>query len=409
VTRSARRLRDEVNAVFVEHTTPVAADAYRRLLFGPRSSMNEAYQRLFTSVPAETVGLVVERPESAVLATGIERWLEGHGGPILVRGDRGVGKRTLVRQVLGSLGDRVEAHWIVLGPDLDGEEDVATALGEALGVGQSGGFVDLTERVGFSRTLGADAVRKAVVLANVERLFRRTPEGVERIRRVFDLVASTSEQILWILTMAEPAARILAPALELDGRFPVRLSVPPMSVDELERVLTRRHRLSGYELRHAHHSPSLHEWIRQPGAAWRTRNRSPHAMVERLHLLSGGNVRQAMRLWLASARTDPEDAARVVVGPLDAMPDDLLTDLPLNSRVLLAALLIHGPLTLEQLSHATHRESRTLDAEITHLMHLGLVSFRAEAPVRDGGARFIEIRTRLIVPLTGELRACNLI
>ena len=57
-----------------------------------------------------TTALVLERPEAQVVVAGVDRWLGGHGGPILVRGDRGVGKRTLIRQVLASIGDRGRAR-----------------------------------------------------------------------------------------------------------------------------------------------------------------------------------------------------------------------------------------------------------------------------------------------------------
>ncbi len=63
--RAVLRLRDEVAAVFVERTNPEALAAYRRLLFGPASTMSDAYQRLFTSAPAESIGLVLERREAS--------------------------------------------------------------------------------------------------------------------------------------------------------------------------------------------------------------------------------------------------------------------------------------------------------------------------------------------------------
>ncbi len=403
-----RRLRHEVAAVLVERTTPAAAEAYRRLVLGGETKMTEAYQRLFTSVPAESVGLVLERPEAQAVVAGIDRWLGGHGGPILVRGDRGVGKRTLIRQVLGSVGDRLDAHWIALRPELEQEADVARALAEAVGWRRSDRFEGLGKRARGKGGAGTRA-RKAVVVANVERLFRRTPEGLHRIHRFFDLVAATSDEVLWIVLFAEPAARLLGPVLELDGRFPVTVELPPMSAEQLEQVLTMRHRLSGYDLAFAGHAPSLHEWIRSPGAAWRTRRQPGAAIYERLRLLSGGNVRQALRLWLAAARIDPAHEGRVVIGPLEAMPDELLADLPLVSKVLLAALLLHGPLHRDELEAVATREGHGLDAEITHLVHLGFLRLEPGPRTRVDGEQLVSVRTRLVAPLTQELRACNLL
>jgi hypothetical protein len=184
-----------------------------------------------------------------------------------------------------------------------------------------------------------------------------------------------------------------------------------MNTKQLEAALTMRHRLSGYELRFTHHVPSLHEWVRNPLAAWRTRRATGPATYERLHALSGGNARQAQRLWLAAARADPRREGGVVVGPLDAMSDTLLGGLPLISRVLLAALLLHGPLRLAELAEVTLREGRALDAEVTHLVHLGFISVvtRPTAGWESQDDAIVQVNTRLVAPLTQELRACNLL
>lgn len=406
---AARSLRDEIAAVFVERTNPEALAAYRRLLFGPASTMSEAYQRLFTSAPAESIGLLLDRPEVATVEAGVERWLQGHGGPILVRGDRGVGKRTIIRHVANRMGERVQLRWLSLSPELDTETDVAHRLAPLLGLPSASGFDALVASVPRFTRPEAQAARTAIVVANVERLFRRTPAGLDRIRRFFDLVAATSGDVLWIVLFAEPAAHLLAPVLELEGRFPVTVTVPPMTTRQLATMLELRHRLSGYALSFRHHAPSLHEWVRHPSAAWRTRRRTGAATYERLGLLSAGNVRQALRLWLAAARLD-EPSGRVVVGPFEALPDALVDDLPLISRLLLAALLLHGPLRRDELSAVTLRQGHALDAEITHLVYLGFLSLVVDSPGPHGEREpLVQVNTRLVAPLTQELRACNLL
>lgn len=419
VRRATRRLQGEIAALFVERTTPEALAAYRRLLFGPASTMNDAYQRLFTSAPAESIGLVLDRPEVATVEAGVERWLQGRGGPILVRGDRGVGKRTVIRHVHNRMGDRIALRWLSLSPDLDTEADVSRRLAPLLGLPPATSFDALVAAAPRFARPELRGTRTAIVVANVERLFRRTPAGLDRIRRFFDLVAATSGDVLWIVLFAEPAARLLAPVLELEGRFPVTVTVPPMTTRQLASVLELRHRLSGYALGFRHHTPSLHEWVRNPTAAWRTRRRTGAATYERLSLLSAGNVRQALRLWLAAARleapTGRDDdisraAGRVMVGPLEALPDALVDELPLISRLLLAALLLHGPLRRDELSAVTLRQGHALDAEITHLVHLGFLSLQADPPGPHAEREvLVQVNTRLIAPLTQELRACNLL
>jgi hypothetical protein len=402
------------------------------VLFGPRSSMPEPYQRLFTSVPAETVGLLITRPQLAVLTAQAQRALDGRGGPILVFGERGAGKRTLVRQLLGSLGERVDARWLRLSPSFDREADVTRELmqwfqlpiddlsrPDFFGVsqrvqaltpaswrraelriddvdgvlGNSGGAAMLEER------------RMLIVVENSERLFRRTHEGLNCMRRFLELVSATSDHVLWVVLMAEPAVQVLDAALELRARFPAPIRVPPMSADELAQVLDQRHRLSGYALRLEPGAPSLAGWVRGPGTAWRLWRKHAEATFERLAQLSGGNVRQALRLWLAAAHADQDDAASVVVGPLPADACPLLDELPLSSRVLLAALMLHGPLRPADLLAVYGQHSLDLDGELARLAHMGLVALDESHDV----GLVVGVETRLVQPLTMELRTCNLL
>lgn len=423
-----RSFRDELSALFAGGHTTGAVAAWRRALFGPRSSMPEPYQRLFTSVPAETVGLLIPRPELATLLTAAERWLRGHGGTILIYGDRGVGKRTLVRQLVAELDAKIVRHWLRLSPTLERETEIVAELAPWFGVtalDPATGFGEFQQQL---QSLAPTALRRAarqiedvdgspgreddngepqpmIVVENAERLFRRTPDGLVRVRRFLDLIAATSDQVLWVVLMAEPAVAVLDPALELRARFPTTLQVSGMVAEQLAAVLDSRHRLSGYALRLEPGVPTLSELIREPLRArlWRSREDSAY---ERLARLSGGNVRQALRLWLTAAHSDPDDPGVVVVGPLPDHPTPLLDELPLSSRVLLAALMLHGPLRRADLVDLHGAHALDLDDELARLAHLGLVRFEGRG---RSDLRVIVVDTRLIQPLTAELRACNLL
>jgi hypothetical protein len=248
--------------------------------------------------------------------------------------------------------------------------------------------------------------RMLIVVENSERLFRRTHEGLNCMRRFLELVASTSDHVLWVVLMAEPAVQVLDAALELRARFPAPLRVPPMSPRQLAAVLDHRHRLSGYALQLEPGAPSLAGWMRGPGTAWRLWRKHADATFERLAQLSGGNVRQALRLWLAAAHTNVDDAASVIVGPLPADACPLLDELPLSSRVLLAALMLHGPLPPADLLAVYGQHALDLDGELARLAHMGLVALDESS--HDVGL-VVAVETRLVQPLTMELRACNLL
>jgi hypothetical protein len=170
-----------------------------------------------------------------------------------------------------------------------------------------------------------------------------------------------------------------------------------------------RHRLSGYRLRLEPGEPGLATWLRRPGEAWRLWRGRPDVLFERLARLSEGNVRQALRLWLAVAHLDAaaNDDTTVVIGPLPSEPCPLLDQLPLSSRVLLAALMLHGPLARGELAAVYGQHALDLDAELARLAHLELVVLD-DSNTDDEGV-VVMVVSRLVQPLTAELRACNLL
>lgn len=404
-----RKVADEMNALFAERSTPEEAQAFRAMVLGPRSTMPEVYQRLFVSVPAETIGLIVERKEAAALRQTVDQWQAKRSGAILIRGDRGIGKRTLVRQLLGERSDAFTPRWIRLSPVLEREADVAAALAEAMGWPTAERFDELTataSRRVLSFTAPARPV--ALVLENTERLFRRNAEGIARMRSFLELVHETASEVLWLVMIAEPAARALEGVVDLHSRFARILDVRPLDAAELKSVVQTRHRLSGYRMRFAPHAPSLQEWVRHPALAWRLLQRGHDGVYERLWRLSGGNVRQALQLWLTTTQPDPHDTASMIVGPLTAVRSPLLESVPLAGRFIVRALLLLGPLTLQEL--ALEAQSGTdLETELARLAQLGLV--RLESMRAESGAfsRLISLEGRAIAPLTEELRQCNLL
>lgn len=412
VTRTrlrGRRLAEEIAAVFDDRSTPAEAEAFRAMITGPRSSMPEVYQRLFTSVPAETIGLIIERREVAMLREAVDHWHARRDGAILLRGDRGIGKRTLVRQLLNERAETLLPQWIRLSPTLEREVDVSGALARAGGWPSAPQLTELAAAA--RRQIGIATARRptTIIVENTERLFRRTEAGLARVRAFLELIAATSSDILWIVLMAEPAAHALEAPFDFASRFARMIRVGPIGAPELQQIIQARHRLSGYGVRFAPHAPNLQDWLRHPAQAWHMLQRGTEGTYERLWQLSGGNVRQALHLWLAAIRPAPDQASMAVVGPLTAVRSPLIESLPLSSRFLLRTLLLLGPLEFHELALGDPQGSLDLETELARLAHLGLV--RSE-PLRLGSgflSRLVSLELRAIAPLTEELRQWNLL
>lgn len=401
----ARQLRAEVHALLAEQEPEPLRQAYRSLLATDPdvlgAELPPSYRRLFAAVPIELADLYIHRPalEEACTAA-IGTWSTGVPQAILLHGDRGVGKRTLVNHVLSRVSGRaaLDMRWIRLGPCLCEEPDVTRVLARALGLPAA-----LDRFAALVEPRGHETRHRAIVIENAERLLSPSPAGIARMAAFLSMVGETAGRTLWILLMATPAATLVLHRLELANRIPTVLHVPPMAADDLRAMIDVRHRRSGFELSYLAPTVTLLDRVREPVASFRATRSPDDAFIARLATLTGGNPRQALYYWLASVRRRAQQEGRLLVHPLPAITVPLLPPLTLPQRLLLALLGQHGSLGRDELRAALAAAADDVDGDLKVLWVRGYV-----APSRERALHWM-LRPTLAHPLLMELRAANMI
>lgn len=399
----ARQLVGDLRALFGEHE-PLPAAKVRSSLAGDPAELGSdlplGYRRLFASMAIEIADLYVRRPLlEAACTNAIEAWSAGIPQVVLLHGDRGSGKRTLINHVLARVRSQalLDVRWVRLGPSLHSEAAVAKLLGSALGVEH--------EAVAFAELAlepGDHGRRRVIVVENTERLLVPSPAGVARMTEFLALVGATATTTLWILLMATPAASLVLHRLGFGTRIPTVLHVEPMTGGDLHALIHARHRLSGFELEYA--DPGLH-LLDRLGQPWLgLRSRSPSEIFdERLRRLTGGNPRQALYTWLAQAHPHGQREGRIVVDPLPATPIEVLGALSIAQRLILALLAQHGSLSRGELVKALSASRASVEGDLEVLWARGLL-----APSREA-ARHWTLQPTIAHPLLMELRSINMI
>jgi Kef-type K+ transport system membrane component KefB len=404
VSARLRRLRPvgaeaiaELGALFAEGASPADLEHYARLVAAAGTIEERIpllYRRLFGPAP-DAAELLVERPlPSAALASAISRWQQGLSTCALIRGDRGAGKRTIVRRVVPSLeAGGADVIWLRLTSAVDDEASIAAGLGALAGVGSAETFEEIAER------LASDERRRVIVVENGERLFKRSLSGSAEAGRFLAAMRRASPRVMWLVMVSQAGAALVDSVIDLSERFDAVIEVGPMSAEELSTMILARHRLSGYALDFAgvRRGP-LERLIPALGA----RSRRDTAALRHLHALSGGNPRQALTFWLAAAQPQA-DPGRIVIGPLPRLRGSVLTGLSLHELLMLAALVQHGPLRPSLLAEVCERPVAALEASLVRLRGRGLLSSSASDPQ----ARVIA--AHLVHPITLELRQRNIV
>ncbi|MCY0988814.1 hypothetical protein OV203_16885 [Nannocystis sp. ILAH1] len=354
-------------------------------------SLPAIYRRLFGEVPLGLSDLYQPRPRlEAPCRKVFETWLEGRRTALLVTGDRGAGKRTLVNRVRAELHGELPMHWISMGPHLASEARLCAALSEVTGAPYAASFAE------FARVVPLVGKRRVLILENAEQLFVRTPEGLARMQAFLDMVRVTDEAMLWIVLMAAPAATLLETCLRLPLYFGQVVEVPAESGRFIENMIRSRHRVSGFGLRfRERRAPALQrlrrpftraDMLPDPGEEW-------FADLERM---CAGNLRQALDYWLLSARLDLKTEHDILVRPLPRRRGTALNDLSLSQRQVLVSLVQHGALTEAQLQEIV-RSGGGIGPEIDDLRRRHLVD-------QGGPGGFLTLRPTAVGPVTHDLR-----
>ncbi len=370
----------------------------------PDDRLPPLYRRLFGEIPLGLADLYQRRPALEVVCRRVfETWLSGQTrqaerrGALLVVGDRGAGKRTLVNRVRAELHGELPVRWLPLGPHLTGEARLASAISEATGAPLANNFRELGHTL---RLLGQ---RQAIVLENSEQLFFRTPEGLAQVQSFLDLVRATDDAILWIVLMARPAAALLDTCMRLPLYFGEVVTIEPASPAFLESMVRARHRVSGFGLRfRARRAPVLQrlrapftrsDLLPDPGEEW----------FAQLGRMTAGNLQQALQYWQIAARIDPQKGTDIVVRPLPRQRGAALAQLSLAQRLVLATLAQHGALTEAQILETLRLLGPGAAPEIDDLCRRKLVE---PCPTTEG---HLQLRTAAVGPVTLDLRWRNML
>jgi len=370
----------------------------------PDERLPPLYRRLFGEIPLGLADLYQPRPAlEAVCRRVFETWLSGQArhaerrGALLVVGDRGAGKRTLVNRARAELHGELPVRWLPLGPHLTGEARLASAISEATGAPPANNFRELGHTL---RLLGQ---RQAIVLENSEQLFFRTPEGLAQVQSFLDLVRATDDAILWIVLMARPAAALLDTCMRLPLYFGEVITIEPASPAFLESMVRARHRVSGFGLRfRARRAPVLQrlrapftrsDLLPDPGEEW----------FAQLGRMTAGNLQQALQYWQIAARIDPQKGTDIVVRPLPRRRGAALDHLSLAQRLVLATLAQHGARTEAQILETLRLFGPGAGPEIDDLCRRKLVE---PCPTSEG---YLQLRAAAVGPVTLDLRARNML
>ncbi len=343
-----------------------------------------AYRRLFSDRALEAGDMLVGREDEVgrlrevLLGRG-----PGASRAVAIVGVGGMGQGAVMQAMVRGLSERAKVHRFELGPP---------GLDEA----------QVDEMFQLARQATTHQRATIIVVDGFRWLFDIRPHGFDLLRRFIAGVVETSGRVGWLLAAERPVWAYADRAVPLHDAFPERMDLEPLDPQGLRRAILARHAMSGYQLEFRRPDDNLAWWLREV--------LSPRALERRLyeehyfralHKDSGGVLRDALHLWMASIAAIDAGSDTVWVGTPPAPPIRPLRELPDDLVITLRQVARSGRIT--PVNHAIQFQvpvemSRAL---LTRLTHWGLLqreeddsfSFRAEM----AGAIYRVLRERRLV------------
>ncbi|UCH29113.1 MAG: cation:proton antiporter, partial [Myxococcales bacterium] len=211
-----------------------------------------------------------------------------------------------------------------------------------------------------------------VVVDGLHWMLSMAPGGFEPLRRFVKGIIEEGGRRRWLTHGAVLFWNFASTVAPLKDAFPELIRLEPLSEQELQAAVIARHRLSGFEHSFDRGDGSPIEGLFARGAS---RIRRPYDQYfHELHQATGGLVRDALRLWLASIREIQDDI--VHVGPIPASPYTRIRRLPDDIMVNLYQIAREGWMDAAGQARLFRLDVNTAQAQLSRLAHLGLLEER---------------------------------
>jgi hypothetical protein len=336
-----------------------------------------AYRQLFSTNPLEVSEFLSGRSQAlGAIEQALARWRQGHFSSVVVIGDQGSGKTSLINCAMEQILKGVPLVRHRVSATLTGEKELLELLNEVLDLDAD--TLELLEK-----QVQASHVRRMVILEDIHRLHLRAWGGLALIRRLLAFIDATGSHILWFVSIDQYAWQYLIHVAAMDRHFAFRLETGRLGPDELEGAIMARHRATGYGVR----------FMTSDGREDGNQQRLHREFFDRLSAACGGNVFAAIFYWLRSIQQ--VDANILCISPLEELHLEFLASLELDEVLDLAMVIEHGGLSPVHFAMVFQLELDEASTRLKRLEHLGTLA--------NAGQSY-DINPVLYHPIVGEIK-----
>ena len=275
----------------------------------------------------------------------------GRARCVAVLGYAGEGKTSAIQSLKRRLSEQLPVIEYRFGPDQNIHERIDRLVNEA------------KSRSGV-----------VFVVSGIPWVIDAVPGGFEELRRILACISEDERRNGWLISVDRAVWSFASRFVPLETVFPRVLLLGSLGLEQLRDAVLSRHALSGYRVAYERPSTGVGNWLAMQLRGSSTADELyERATFEELHEESRGNLRDGLRLWLASVRRVSPDGATLVLGPVPKVGDGWMRRLVDEDFLTLLQVSRVGRITAEQHARMFGWEPMKSRAAMDRLARLGLL------------------------------------
>lgn len=299
------------------------------------------YQKLFRIEPLENEKFYEPcEKEMSLLNSSFESWRNGKYSPVVLVGEQGSGITTIINIFFKKNPDISDLYEIIKGKadgTYIGEEELLRFLGILLRVNSA----DKYDIINFLNMPG----KKIIVLEKIQHLFLRKIGGFKALKLLFEIISATCKNVYWLLTSNVYAWNYIDGVLNIREYFSDIIRSDPLSDKQLNDIIYRRHRVSGYNIifKPSSNDSQNKKYVKLNFVMKQDYLKEKY--FSQLNKFAKGNVGISLLFWIRSINEVKNDT--ITISSFEDLNFSFLSGLNEEKIFTLNSLIVHDGLTPE--------------------------------------------------------------
>lgn len=297
------------------------------------------YQRLFKLDPVSSGYLFFKRQDELLtMRNAYHNWRLNRFASLVVVGEKGAGVTSMVKHFLVDIPYEYTIIDLKSIEEPYKQSNFLPTFTELLGLNQVNSLEELIEQINTLKE------KRVVLVEGLQYLYLRKVDGFECLKLFFELTSMTNKNFFWVSTGTIHAWEYLDKVLRINEYFGYVVKLGEFSNEEMIEIVTKRHKVSGYDLQFLPSKVDLlnHKYTKL--GANEKQDFLRKLFFQQLNALAKGNISVALIFWLRSTGGIKDNT--LMLKSMHDFDSSFIKGLEKEKLFSLHAILLHDGLTI---------------------------------------------------------------